>query len=367
MRVSIDTRAIRPIRYGLLLVAALLLTGCAEEGEQADQQAAQRATRVTVAEARAQTVELTDRSVGQIRSKAAPMLTAEVGGRLTEVRVDTGVEVAQGDLLAAIDPQYYSIARDSAAAEVQRLNALIDNQQRQVRRFRELVKENFVTTSALEEAEAQLEALREQLSAARAGLEQAELDLSYAQVRAPVDGIIDERLVSAGDYVQRGQPLFRLVGNDLLSIALPFPETVASKLRPGLPVRLSTPLTPGQPVVGKIKEIRPAVLTGSRSLEAIVELPNPGGWRAGASVVGEVVIEQRDSVLVPENSAVRRPAGIVVYEIIDGVAHARQVSIGTRKQGQVEILDGLAADAVVAVDGASFLSDGAPVDVVEEL
>src|SRR5690554_5320581 len=119
MRVSIDTRAIRPIRYGLLLVAALLLAGCAEEAEQADQQAAQRATRVTVAEARAQTVELTDRSVGQIRSKAAPMLTAEVGGRLTEVRVDTGVEVAQGDLLAAIDPQYYSIARDSAAAEVQ--------------------------------------------------------------------------------------------------------------------------------------------------------------------------------------------------------------------------------------------------------
>lgn len=348
----------------LVLSMPLLLVGCGQGEEPAQQAApAERATRITVARAEARTVEVTDSTVGVIESEGAPTITAEVSGQLTKVLVDIGHAVQQGDVLAVIDPASYQFAQSGAGAEVRRLQALIEQQQRQVKRYQQLVQENFVSQAALEEAQAQLAALREQLAAAQAQLKQASRDVAQSEVRAPIAGVIDQRQVDPGDFVSRGQPMFRLVSQDLLRIRLPFPETVAAQLKPGLTVHLSSPLAPAQEVDGTIKEVRPALSTASRALEVIVEIPNPGGWRAGGSVRGSVVLADREGVLVPEASVVQRPAGTVVYEIVDGTARERRVETGVRRDGWVEIRDGLPAGAVVAVDGAGFLSDGAAVNV----
>jgi RND family efflux transporter MFP subunit len=347
-----------------ILSVAFSLAACGEQQEQPQKAApAKRATRITVATADARTVEVTDSAIGVIESKDAPMLTAEVGGRLTKVLVDTGDSVRQGDLLAVVDPETYRLTQSGAAAEVRRLQTLVEQQERQVERNRQLVKENFVSQAALEESVSQLEALRQQLAAARARLEQAQRDVEQTEVRAPVGGVIDQRLVAAGDYVNRGQPLFRLVSQDLITVRLPFPETVAGQLRTGLKVHLTSPLTPGREVTGTIKEIRPALAAGSRALEVIVDITNPGGWRVGASVRGRVVLETRQSVVVPETSVVERPAGRVVYVIEDATAKARKVQTGIHREGWIEILEGVRPGAVVAVDGAAYLTDGAAVAV----
>ncbi|NLO80737.1 MAG: efflux RND transporter periplasmic adaptor subunit [Xanthomonadaceae bacterium] len=346
----------------LLSMLVLAVAGC---DRQPEQQAApeQRRTLITTTVAELRPVQLIEHSIGVIEAIDAPTLTAEVAGQVTRVLVDVGATVRQGDLLALIDPQPYQLARSAAAADVQRLESVIEQQQRQVARYRELVKENFVSEAALEEAEAQLAALREQHKAALAQLRLAQRDLAQAEVRAPVAGLVDLRLVAAGDFVGRGSPMFRLVSLSTLQVRLPFPETVASRLQPGLPVQLSSPLTPEQQVEGVIRQLRPALSSGGRALEAIVEIPNPGGWRAGGSVRGSVVLADREGVLVPEASVVQRPAGTVVYEIVDGTARERRVETGVRRDGWVEIRDGLPAGAVVAVDGAGFLSDGAAVNV----
>jgi RND family efflux transporter MFP subunit len=342
----------------------LLLSACGQQQEEPQQTAtAERATRVTVATADARTVEVIDSAVGVIESESAPMLTAEVAGRLTQVLADTGDAVRRGDVLAVVDPESYRLAQAGAMAEVRRLQALVDQQARQVERQRQLAKENFVSAAAVDEAVSQLAALREQLAAARTRLDQARRDVAQTEVRAPIDGVVDQRLVAAGDYVGRGQPLFRLVSQEVVTVRLPFPETVAARLRAGLTVRLSSPTAPAQEVTGTIKEVRPALSAGSRALEVIVELPNPGGWRVGGSARGRVVLDVRRTVVVPEISVVERPAGKVVYVVADGKAQAREVETGIRRDGWVEILQGLAPGAVVAADGAAFLSDGAAVQV----
>lgn len=354
---------VRPLPL-LVLASALAVSAC-DKQPAADQAAAPvRATRVTVTQATVRPLEITDRAVGWLEAKSAPQLPAEVDGRLLEVLVDTGDRVTQGQVLARIDPEPYRLAKQAAAADVARLRALLDNAQRQLRRQQQMLAENFVTEAAVEQAQAELAALEEQLKAAQAKLDNAERDLANTTVRAPASGFIDRRLVAAGDYVSRGRPLFALVGGERLQVRLPFPETLADRLRVGLPVRLSTPLS-AEVVNGTIQELRPAVAQGSRAIEAIVELPRPEGWRPGASVRGEVVLATREAVVVPEIAVVERPAGRTVYEIADGKARARVVKTGIVVDGAVEIVEGLAPATAIAVDGAGFLSDGAPVEVRE--
>jgi len=352
----------------LVLVPLLGLSACDKPQSPApDQQtaAATRATRITVTQAALRPIEVTDSAVGWLEAKSAPFLTAEVDGRLTEITVDAGDRIEQGQLLARIDATPYRLAQQAAAADVARLKVLLDNAQRQLERQQKMLAEKFVTDSAVEQAEAELAALREQMRAAQAKLDNAERDLANTTVKAPVSGLIDQRLVAAGDFVGRGKPLFRLVSQELMQVRLPFPETLASKLKTGLPVRLSTPLST-QVVEGRIQELRPAVAQGSRAVEVIVELPNPEGWRPGASVRGQVVLATRQGVVVPEVAVVDRPAGRTVYTIDGNKAKAVLVKTGVMVDGGIEIVEGLAAGAVVAVDGAGFLTDGAAVTVPEK-
>ena len=99
-------------------------------------------------------------------------------------------------------------------------------------------------------------------------------------------------------------------------------------------------------------------------MEAIVEFENPDGWRAGGTVVGEVVVEERPaSVVVPEASVVLRPEGAVVYRIESGRAVEVPVKTGVAKDGWVEIREGLSGGEAVAEDGAGFLTGGVAVEV----
>ncbi|RFA30916.1 hypothetical protein CAI21_02765 [Alkalilimnicola ehrlichii] len=263
-----------------------------------------------------------------------------------------------------MDDAPYRSARNAAAADVRRLEALTDNLARQVERHRQMLDENFISASMYEESQAELRALQEQLQGARSRLETAERDLRNTVITAPLDGIVDQRHVGVGDFLQTGQPFIRLVSGDRLRIHLPFPETVATQLSPGLPVRLSAPFTPLDSIAGEIREIRPALSTG-RAVEAIVEIDNPGQWRTGGSVRGTVVLAQRRSVMVPEAAVVTRPAGHTVYLVDGNRVLARQVTIGRHQNGLVEILKGLEAGQKIALDGAGFLTDGALVSIAE--
>jgi RND family efflux transporter MFP subunit len=113
-----------------------------------------------------------------------------------------------------------------------------------------------------------------------------------------------------------------------------------------------------------VTEVRPSVNPANRSITVIVDFDNPGGWRPGASVRADVVLAVRqNAVTVPQVAIVRRPVGDVVYVINDGKAEERPVKRGLRSGKMVEVLEGLKAGEVVAVDGAGFLTQGGSVDV----
>ncbi|MFW2357959.1 MAG: efflux RND transporter periplasmic adaptor subunit [Hydrogenophaga sp.] len=360
------------LRLALAAGAALvLLTACGDDSnsagnrDQTQVNAPDRRTVISTINVEVETVEVVERSIGQVSSRTAPSLIAEVDGRITAVHVDTGERVKRGKLLLEIDPEPYALALASARADVRRLEALVHSQGRQLERQRQLLANGAVTQGTFDTTEGEYRNLQEQLEGARIAVRQAELDLRNTRVTAPVDAEVDERMVSVGDFSTRGQPLFRLVSQDLLRVRLPFPETVGARLAVGQTVRMHAPLSAADVVEGSISELRPGLMGGSRAVEAIINVANPGSWRDGGSVSAEVVLDQRESVVVPNQSVVQRPEGQVVYLIEDGTARAQKVRVGVRARETVEILEGLEGGETIAVDSAGFLTDGADVQVSE--
>lgn len=348
----------------LCLCAILALAGCGKKTDEKTSGKPIPGAPISVTQAILKPVEEIQESVGQIESDTAPMVSAEVAGRIIHTKADTGDAVKAGQVLAEMDAQDQNIDLQAAGAEVSRAKALLLNQQLTHERNVKLHQQGFISQSALDNSSAQLVADREQLNAARARLDASKRGVGKTTVSAPVAGYIDQRRVSAGDYVKVGDPLFRIATGKALTIRLPFPEGSAMRLKAGQTVRLATPSAPEQKVSATISEIRPMVGTTNRALEVVVRLPNPGNWTPGSSINGVVVLASRAQALtVPEQSVVLRPAGEVVYVIKGGKTEQRVVRTGVHQHGYVEIISGIAAGEQVAVDGAGFLTDKTPVTV----
>ncbi len=342
-----------------LVAVALFLSSCAEEEAAAPR--GPRTTPITTVTVTTQSVQVIENATGYIQTKAAPNIAAEVAGQVIRIEADIGARVEAGQLLAAIDPTDYQNQLRSRQGEVGRIQTLIDNQRRRVKRFRSLLDDNFVSNDVLEDEEASLKALQRQITTAEALRDIAARDLEKCEIHAPVTGQIQNRSITVGSYVKKGDPAFQISDSRQLRVHLPFPETVVQQLHPGQVVRLDTPASAGSTVEGAITALRPMVEPTSRAGEVIIDIENPSDWYPGTSVNGTVVLTTRTSVVVPKIALALRPAGRVVYVITEGVAHQRIVKVGEYLTGKVEILDGLNGGETIAVDGAAYLSDGAAV------
>jgi RND family efflux transporter MFP subunit len=339
---------------------AAATAGCGKDGKEARESV--RRTPVTVAQATRERVEAAELTVGRLEALASPALAAETSGRVVRLLVDGGSVVKKGQLLAELDGEPQRLAVASARASVERLEALLENQQRTVKRYQEL-RSKAVSESMLEEAIAQQSARQAELNDARAKLAEAEYRLDRTRVRSPVDAIVERRLISVGDYVSPGTPIVTIVGKGQLRAVLPFPERLSGQLRPGLAVTLDQPARPGQPVTGTITEVRPMVGTNNRAVEALVDLPDGSDWPPGGTLSARVVLASRDSVVVPAACVVRRPAGDVVYVLSGEKVAERKVTVGIRDATRAEILSGLQPGETLVAAGAGFLTDGALVTI----
>jgi RND family efflux transporter MFP subunit len=318
---------------------------------------------VTLAQAATRDLVVSVEVPGALESLAQPQVAAEIAARVVALHSDEGASVAQGQALAELDAEPYRLALQQAEADQARLQAQIKNQQLTLARLRNLLKQNSSAQSEVDKAATDLAVSQAELAGAQARIAEARYRLSKSTVASPVAGAVQQRLVSVGDYVQPGTPLFQVVALSPLRARLYFPESLAGQIHIGQTARLSLPgQTP--PAEAAISALRPMLNPANRGLEALVEFANPGGWKPGYSVTASVTLETRNNrVMIPEAALVRRPVGTVVYRVVDGKARAQTVETGLRDNGLVEIRAGLAAGEEIVLDGAGFLSDGAAVAV----
>jgi len=200
------------------------------------------------------------------------------------------------------------------------------------------------------------------LVAARARMTMARKALDDAVVRAPFEGIVDERLVSVGDYVVRGTKVASVMRTTPLRVELTVPGQYLSSIAVGRSVSLEVDAFPGRTFTGQIRYVSPAVRADSRALiiEAIV--PNESGeLKPGLFVTARIEqATQSPAILVP-GTAVRTDAGVARVFVVapNGTAAEHIVTTGQTVDHLIEITSGVAAGDTVAVSNVATITDGA--------
>lgn len=280
-------------------------------------------------------------------------IAAPVGEVLAEVLVREGQRVLRGQTLARFRAD---VVRPVAlSAEAQERVAAADYE-----RMQNLLKEGAVS-------ERDVEAALVGLRAAEATAAAARQRLSESDVRAPVSGVIAERHVQAGDRVQDGDPLFRLVNIDELEFQAAVPSAHAAEVRVGASVALALSGFPGG-VSGRVARVNATADPATRQLQVYVTVPNRRGQLVGGLFAsGRIVLREARGVLALPLSGLRTApeGGTYVLAIEGGKLVRRDVTVGVTDEvaGLVEVAHGIGEDAQVVVGPAEGLGPGQAVDV----
>ena len=291
-------------------------------------------------------------AVGSLRSNESVIIRPEIAGRITEILFNEGQQVRKGTPLFRLDA---AIAR----AQVEQAKASLVLSKANHERAEDLYRRGAGTQRARDEAVAKLHADEASLSLAQATLDKATL-------LAPFDGIIGLRRVSVGDYVNPGQDLVNLENIEQLKVDFRVPEIYSTQLRVGQTVRISLDAIPNSAYEGQVYAIDPAYDPNGRAIILRARLPNKDGLlRSGMFARVTLLVDEREqAVVVPETALVPVGGEQFIFRVVDGKAVLTKVKIGQRRQGQVEIVEGLAHDAVIVTEGSVKLRDGAAVRTV---
>ncbi|KFB66811.1 MAG: Multidrug transporter MdtA [Candidatus Accumulibacter vicinus] len=278
----------------------------------------------------------------------------ETPGRVAAIHFRDGVAVSKGSLLLALDAA-------TQAAELDQAKANLGLAQTNHRRTQDLFAKKFISQQALDHAEATLKVQEAALALAQARFDKMRL-------RAPFSGIVGIRNISVGDYVKEGQELVNIEDIRTLKIDFRLPESYLSQLKPGQQLEVSSDALPGQRFTAVLDAINPLVEAGGRAISLRAHLPNgEARLRPGMFVRVRLIFEQRNNVLlIPEQALVADSKAPYVYRVVGGRAQRVPVRTGLRRDGQVEVVEGLRAGDEVVSAGQMKLRDGAAVRAVGE-
>ncbi|HEX6559569.1 MAG TPA: efflux RND transporter periplasmic adaptor subunit [Longimicrobiales bacterium] len=301
---------------------------------------------VDVASAQSQTVVSTVRATGRIEAVQAVELRSDQQGRITKLLFHEGQSVTVGAPLIAIDD---ALLR----AQAERGQAERDLAHQQLERVRKLRADNAASPADLERAEAA------ERSAA-AALAVLQLQIERSTVRAPFTGVIGQRFVSTGDYVTTSTPLLTLQTIDPQRAVIEVPERYAGQLQPGQNIEFTIAAQPDHVFNAQVDFIDAVVQDASRTIVVKARAANPKRvLKPGMFIEARLATEKRsNAVVVPEDAVQPMRTTNVVWAVVDGKASRREVQLGARSRGVVEVLSGLHAGDVVVVGGLERMGEG---------
>lgn len=288
-------------------------------------------------------------ATGQIEAVQSIELRPDVEGRITAILVNEGRPVSRGAPLFKIDDA-------EVKAQIARAEAERDLARQALERTRQLLAQDASTLQELERAEATARSTQ-------ASLELLTLRLDRSTVRAPFSGVVGRRLVSLGDYVTSASRLITLQTYDPQRAVFQVPERYAEQLALNQRVGFRVAALPGQEFTGIVDFVDPVVQLPARTITVKARVSNPRrALQAGMFIEARLATDVRpDAIVIPEDAVLSLQGSQVVWVVQDGKAARREVTLGVRTPGFVEVRDGIAAGEQVVVGGAERLGPGAPV------
>jgi RND family efflux transporter MFP subunit len=298
---------------------------------------------------------------GSVESRDDARIASELAGRVLWV-AEIGARVARGEPLARLDeaPLRLQGAHDEAA--LARIEARLALAQRQVERLDSLDGRSAVAQTQLDQVRSERDVLAAERAQAAAVLAESRRRVQAAVVRAPFAGIVVERVVRPGEFVQVGAPVARFVDTGNLEVRAAAPLALVDRLVPGIPVIVRAA---GVERAATLRAMVPVGDASSRQVELRVALVE-AGWMAGSAVeVALPAADAREALLVPRDALVLRGAESFVFRVGDD-ARAQRLAVrtGPARGDAVVVEGGLEPGDRLVVRGAERLSDGQAVTVV---
>jgi RND family efflux transporter MFP subunit len=349
----------------LISVAALALVGllsaCGSD------EAAQPIVAAPVVVERALVGDMEERieGTGELAAPDRALIAAEVDGRVTDVHVDEGSRVGAGDVLLTIDPEKRRLDADSAHAQARDADAALEVAAREFERAKALHEQGIASDSVLDLRATELSRAQARRDSAVAARGVAEKLLRDASVRAPFAGLVAKREVSRGDYVRTGSPLLEVVALDPIEVEFSVAERDSARVAAGQPVTVSVEPYPHEKFVGAVSAVSPVIDPRTRTMRVKARIPNSDSrLRPGLFARTDLGVAKRTGVvMVPAEAVLQRADGEVLFTVgPDDRARRIVVKTGVQRDGRIEIVEGLTAEAQVVIAGQSGLVEGAVVE-----
>lgn len=345
----------------VVLCAAAIGAACKKKDETPAAAPALAVSTVPVAKrdlARSETVS------GPVSAVEEMLLGVEVSGlRVTALKVDVGQPVRRGQVLLTLDQRILDSDLAQANAALREAEAGLQLTRTNLARGENLVAERFISAGAMDELRAANTQAEARVGTARAARDAAALRRSFAELRAPDDGIISRRLVQSGQVVGAGQELLRLIRNGRLEWRAELSSEQLRKVRVGDRIELRT--DDGRVVQGDLRAVSPGVDPAMRTGTVFADLPDPAGLQPGMFLQGRIETGAAQVAAAPVSAVVLRDGYTTVFTVDDqNIAHQVQVETGLRDGGFVEIRKGLQPGASVVIEGSGFLAEGDRVRIV---
>jgi len=337
---------------------------------------------------------------GTLVADAQADVAAETAGRVMAVMIERGTRVTAGAVLARLDDRdatnqlreaeaaaAQAAARVTLSAaghfdpdndpEVQKVRLAMEQMKTDDERYARLAKEGAVSVAESESRHIQYLSAKEEYRAAqqraheayqalltqRTRLATARKAVADTTIQAPFDGVVAEKHVNVGQFLQRGSRIATVVRVDPLRIELMVPEVATVAVKRAEKVSFSVQAYPDRRFDGRVKYLGPSLRSDSRALVAEAIVPNPEGLlHPGFFATARIELGTSERALfVPVSAVQTDAAGSKLFVIRDGRAEQRFVQVGRHAGDQVEIVRGLAAGERVATTGLDQLGDGVPV------
>lgn len=370
------TMPLRLRRFPRLLLALLLLpvlAGCKKAPATSERGGGRGgAVPVLAGEVVRADVPLIVRAIGAVRPPATVTIKPQVGGQIAEVHFKQGQEVKKGDLLFTIDKRPFEVAYAQAQAALDQARAQATNAEDQSNRYKTLSKTGAVAAEQFEQIKLTLRTTAAAVKAAEAGLRNAQLQLDYCDIRAPLEGRVGKFLVDPGNVVQANQTDLVIINQlDPIEVQFAVAERYLGEIRrySGEGELKVVAIPDGKelaPVEGKLIFVDNSVKSATGTIELKgVFANNPKVLWPGQFVDVELwLTTDRDAVVAPSSAVQGGQEGQFVYVIKpDLTVEARKVIVARVNDESAVIREGLKGGEKIVIDGQSRLGPGAKVEI----
>ena len=295
----------------------------------------------------------TYRSTAVLEADRAASVTTKTSGIILDILVEEGDLVEKDDVLLVLESDEQNLSLKSARANYEKS---LNNYQR----AKKLVAKGLTNKEQIDNLKFETEVLK-------STLDQAKMNLSFTQVKAPFDGVVVKRMVKIGNLIQNATAVFEVIDFNSLQAKIDVPEHQCNIMKEGLQVQFNFDALPDTTVMGEVIRVSPIIDSSSGTFEVTVSVDNNNmTLRPGLFAKANIVYDQKsDVVLVGKDAIIREDELSYVYVLEeDSNINKVEVSLGYEMADSFEIISGLSIGQEVITTGKNNLTPDTKVNVV---